>query len=108
MSSWLPDAVVGTGPLPRPGASIEQPMEWSARQILGADQEGDKLRHIRTEWAPRAPLAAALQLHEDTFARRARAAGVQTQIEVTAGHRCRVLYAVADVRRMMLGEESER
>jgi hypothetical protein len=83
-------------------------LEWSAAQILGVAQGGNKLRHIRTEWAPRAPLAAALQLHEDTFARRARAAGVKTQIEVTAGHRCRVLYAVADVRRMMLGEESER
>lgn len=83
-------------------------LAWSAQQILGADQDRDQLRHIRSEWAPRAPLAAALEVHEDTFARRARAAGVRTQVEVTAARRCRVLYAVSDVRELMLGQEAAR
>lgn len=83
-------------------------MAWQAAQILGADQDRDQLRHIRSEWAPRAPLAAALDLHEDTFARRARAVGVRTQLEVTPSNRCRVLYLVGDVRELMLGQEAAR
>lgn len=83
-------------------------LAWQAAQILGADQDQDQLRHIRSEWAPRAPLAAALQVHEDTFHRRARAAGVRTQLEVTPSNRCRVLYLVGDVRELMLGQEAAR
>jgi len=83
-------------------------MAWQAAQILGADQDRDQLRHIRTEWAPRAPLAAALGCHEDTFHRRATAAGVRTQVEVTAARRCRVLYLVGDVRELMLRQEAAR
>lgn len=82
-------------------------LEWSAQQILGAGQGEDKLRHIRSEWAPRGLLASALEIHEDTLHRRAKAAGVRTKLEVTAGNRCRVLYLVGDLRALLAEREAE-
>lgn len=86
----------------RPAEGREgQPLEWTADRIVNSDQP---LRHIRSDWASKAELSAALRIHPDTVHRRASALGVRTRLEVTARHRCRVMYWVDDVRRLMLQE----
>jgi hypothetical protein len=65
-------------------------------------QEFEGLRQQFGDWAPRSKIAAVLQKHEDTVARKCTRHNIQTRHALTPAGRCRVELRLADAERVFL------
>ena len=81
----------------RSGREVRLPMD-AIQSMAGILTDAKPLAHISTEWATRNELAKAFQCDIGTVSRRCRKAGVRERVTVTAGHRARIEFLMADVR----------
>ncbi len=86
----------------RSGREVRLPMD-AIQSMAGILTDAKPLAHISTEWVTRSQLAVAFSCDVGTVSRRCRKAGVAERLVVTEGHRARIEFLMADVRKMLRG-----